>query len=79
MSIPAGLAEMNLMHFYFWYALGSLVFCGLLAILGNEVGDHLSSVLPMVHRFGLIALAVAIVAAVVVFLVVRRRAASSAT
>ncbi|HUA09665.1 MAG TPA: DedA family protein [Candidatus Acidoferrales bacterium] len=40
-GIPAGLAEMNLAHFYLWYTLGSLIFCGVLIALGMEVGHHL--------------------------------------
>jgi membrane protein DedA with SNARE-associated domain len=73
-SIPAGLAEMNLAQFYFWYALGSTIFCGSLVWLGIAVGRHLDDVLPLVHKTGLIALAFAVVAVVAAWMVVRRRA-----
>jgi membrane protein DedA with SNARE-associated domain len=72
-SIPAGLAEMNLMHFYFWYALGSAIFCGALIWLGAALGTHLDMVLPLVHKTGLIAMVLALVAIVVVWIVMRQR------
>ena len=72
-SIPAGIAEMNLSHFYLWYALGSLVFCGALILLGNTLGEHLDSVLPMVHRFGFAVLAIAVVAVAIAIVVSKRR------
>jgi membrane protein DedA with SNARE-associated domain len=76
-AIPAGLAEMNLAKFYGWYFLGSLVFCGGFVLLGNELGDHLDRVMPLVHKAGFIVLAVAIVAIAVIWLVVQRRSAKS--
>ncbi|HTU71333.1 MAG TPA: DedA family protein [Candidatus Baltobacteraceae bacterium] len=48
-SIPAGLAEMNLAQFYLWYALGSAVFCGVLVWVGMALGRNLHTVLPFVH------------------------------
>jgi membrane protein DedA with SNARE-associated domain len=72
-SIPAGLAEMNLAHFYLWYALGSIVFCGPLIWLGYAVGGHIDAVLPLVHKTGLLALAIAVVAIVVTWIVMRQR------
>ena len=39
--LPPGIAEMNLAHFYLWTFLGSLIFCGLLILLGNALGAHL--------------------------------------
>lgn len=74
-SIPAGLAEMNLAQFYFWYALGSTIFCGALIWLGIAVGRHLNQVLPLVHKTGLIALVIALVALVAAWMVVARRRA----
>jgi membrane protein DedA with SNARE-associated domain len=76
-SIPAGLAEMNLAQFYLWYALGSTLFCGGLIWLGFGLGHHLDAVLPLVHKTGLIALAVALLAIVAVIVVVRRRASAA--
>ncbi|HEX8805548.1 MAG TPA: DedA family protein [Candidatus Aquilonibacter sp.] len=73
-SIPAGLAEMNLAQFYFWYALGSTIFCGALVWLGVALGHHLDDVLPLVHKTGLILLIVAVlVIAGVWFAVWQRR------
>jgi membrane protein DedA with SNARE-associated domain len=72
-SIPAGLAEMNLAHFYFWYALGSTIFCGLLIWLGVALGHHLDAVLPLVHKTGLIALIVAVIAIIAIWFVVWQR------
>ena len=72
-SIPAGLAEMNLLHFYLWYALGSLVFCGALVWLGVALGDHLDAIVPLIHKTGLIALLLALAAIVVVWIVMRQR------
>jgi membrane protein DedA with SNARE-associated domain len=72
-SIPAGLAEMNLAHFYFWYALGSTIFCGLLIWLGVALGHHLDAVLPLVHKTGLIALIVAVIAIMAIWFVVWQR------
>jgi membrane protein DedA with SNARE-associated domain len=72
-SIVAGLAEMNLAHFFLWYALGSAIFCSLLIWLGVALGHHLDAVLPLVHKTGLIALIVALIAIVAIWLVMRQR------
>lgn len=78
-SIPAGLAEMNLVHFYSWYALGSLAFCGALVFLGFEAGDHIDSLTPMLHKGGLLLAIGAVIIMVAVWLILRRRGANSAT
>ncbi|HVA28898.1 MAG TPA: DedA family protein [Candidatus Baltobacteraceae bacterium] len=72
-SIPAGLAAMDLPQFYGWYFLGSLGFCGGLVLLGNAFGDHLDAILPLLHKTGLALLALAVVAIVATVLIVRRR------
>jgi membrane protein DedA with SNARE-associated domain len=72
-SIPAGLAEMNLGHFYLWYALGSAGFCGGLILLGSEFGQHLDAIMPMLHKFGMLAAVIAVVAMVAMWLYFRRR------
>ena len=72
-SIPAGLAEMDLAPFYFWYFLGSLCFCGALILAGNAFGGHLDDILPLVHKSGLAVLGVAIVAVAALVLVMRGR------
>jgi membrane protein DedA with SNARE-associated domain len=61
------------MQFYLWYALGSAIFCGALIWLGAALGAHLDMVLPLVHKTGLIAMVLALVAIVVVWIVMRQR------
>ena len=77
-SIPAGLAEMDLAPFYFWYALGSLGFCGGLILAGNAFGDHLDEMLPLVHRFGLAVFGIAVLAIIAIAIVLRSRSARRA-
>lgn len=72
-AIPAGIAEMNLAHFYFWTFLGSLLFCSGLILLGNALGSHLDAVLPLLHRGAYIALALAAIAIVAGIFVIRAR------
>jgi membrane protein DedA with SNARE-associated domain len=73
-GFPAGIAEMNLAHFYLWTFLGSLVFCSALILVGYMLGGHLDAILPLLHRGGTIVAVVAIVAIVAIALVVRARA-----
>lgn len=64
----AGIGEMPLLPFYVWTFLGSLLFCGGLALLGNAVGAHVNELIPALRHWGrvmLIAAAVAIVCAAV--------------
>ncbi|MBV8151900.1 MAG: DedA family protein [Candidatus Eremiobacteraeota bacterium] len=70
-SIPAGIAEMNLALFYLWTFLGSLIFCTLLILLGNALGNHLAEVLPLFHRGVYVVLGL-IVVAVIAVLVARK-------
>jgi len=78
-AIPAGIAEMNLGAFYLWTFLGSSIFCSALIVLGYQLGDHLDTVLPLVRRGGLLAVAVAVVAAIAIFIVVRARSKRAST
>jgi membrane protein DedA with SNARE-associated domain len=73
-SIPAGLAEMNLAHFYLWYALGSLGFCGILVFLGFEAGDHIETLTPMLHKGGLLVAIGAVIVMIGAWIVMRKRA-----
>jgi membrane protein DedA with SNARE-associated domain len=77
-AIPAGIAEMNLTHFYLWTFLGSLIFCTLLILLGNAFGAHLDAVLPLLRRGGYALLGVALIAIVAVVIVVRARGVAKA-
>jgi membrane protein DedA with SNARE-associated domain len=73
-AIPAGIAEMNLGHFYLWTFLGSLIFCTILIALGDAFGAHLDAVLPMLHRGGYFVLGIAVVAVIGAIVVIRLRA-----
>lgn len=72
-SIPAGLAEMDLAPFYFWYALGSFGFCAGLILIGNAFGNHIDRMLPLVHRFGLIVFVIALIAIIGIVIAIRTR------
>ncbi|HVA33843.1 MAG TPA: DedA family protein [Candidatus Baltobacteraceae bacterium] len=73
-AIPAGIAEMNLAHFYLWTFAGSAIFCTALIFLGYSFGGHLDVVLPLLRRGGYVAVAVAVVAVVAIALVARAHA-----
>lgn len=77
-SIPAGLAAMDLVPFYLWYALGSLGFCGALVGLGYVLGDHVDSLTPLLHKGGYALAIVAVVVMIGIVVVVRRRNAANA-
>jgi membrane protein DedA with SNARE-associated domain len=72
-GFPAGIAEMNLAHFYLWTFLGSLVFCSGLILIGHAFGGHLDAILPLLHRSGTIVAVAAVVAIVAIGLIVRAR------
>jgi membrane protein DedA with SNARE-associated domain len=72
-AIPAGIAEMNLVMFYLWTFLGSLIFCTLLILLGSALGAHLDAVLPLLRRGAYVIFGLAVVIAIVVFFVIRMR------
>ncbi|MDP9016829.1 MAG: DedA family protein [Candidatus Eremiobacteraeota bacterium] len=63
-SIPAGITRMPLVPFYLWYALGSLGFCGILAVIGESLGKNLDTIVPLLHKFS-IAIAAIVVLAVI--------------
>jgi membrane protein DedA with SNARE-associated domain len=77
-GIPAGMARMNLAHFYLWTFLGSVVFCGGFIAIGYALGDHLAAILPLIHKGGLVILAIAVLAAIAVFFIMRARRAQRA-
>jgi membrane protein DedA with SNARE-associated domain len=72
-AIPAGIAEMNLVMFYLWTFLGSLIFCTLLILLGSALGAHLDAVLPLLRRGAYVIFGLVVVIAIVVFFVIRTR------
>jgi membrane protein DedA with SNARE-associated domain len=69
----AGVAAMNLTAFYLWTLLGSALFCGALALVGNAVGVHVHLILPAVHRYGYFMLCAAAVVVVAIVIVSRVR------
>lgn len=75
----AGIAEMDLAPFYLWTLLGSTGMCGGLILIGYAFGDHLDSILPLLHKGGYALLGIAVVAAVAIYFVWRARSRRSAT
>lgn len=74
----AGIAEMDLLPFYVWTLLGSGIFCGGLLLVGNTLGTHLDTALPVLHRWGYALLAVALLALVAIVAGTRLRARRAA-
>jgi membrane protein DedA with SNARE-associated domain len=75
----AGVAEMDLGPFYFWTFLGSAIFCGALALLGNALGARLDEIVPALHRWAYAVVIVALGIIVAFFLATRIRAKPSQT
>lgn len=50
-SVPAGLAEMNIWKFALFTFLGSLVWIGILATIGFNLGAHWDTIGPIYHKF----------------------------
>ncbi|MBV9971853.1 MAG: DedA family protein [Candidatus Eremiobacteraeota bacterium] len=71
-AIPAGIARMPLVPFYIWTALGSLGFCAALIYVGHLLGKHVGVIVPVLHRFSLVILAL-IVLAIILYVILRRR------
>lgn len=80
-GFPAGIAEMDVAPFYLWTLLGSLIFCSGLIGIGYAFGGHLDAILPLLHRGGLVLVAVVVLVAIALAVtawVRRRRSALSA-
>lgn len=75
-GIPAGIAEMPLVPFYFWTFLGSLIFCGGLVLTGHALGAHANEVIDGSRKYLIAIIALVIVAIVAYFFVKNRRAAN---
>ena len=67
-GFPAGIAKMNLAHFYLWTLLGSTAFCGGMIWLGYALGDHLDTIMPLVKKGGYGLAAVVVVAVALIIL-----------
>jgi membrane protein DedA with SNARE-associated domain len=68
-ALPAGVSRMQKRYFLTYTAVGSAIFCFILAWLGSEFGSHFDAIIPMIHRFSIVF--VLLVALVVVGLVAR--------
>lgn len=75
-SIPAGMAEMNPVRFGLFTAIGSLVWCSVLAGIGFALGVHWHEIVKGFSLAGYAAVALALVA-VAVFIVHRLQAVRS--
>lgn len=71
-GVPAGIAEMPLVPFYFWTFCGSLIFCAGFVLLGSSLGAHAEVVGDAFGRWAILIAAVA-VAAVALYFIVRSR------
>lgn len=60
---PAGLAKMRLGRFLAFAAVGSLLWALILGSLGYFLGSHLNSIDSGLHRFGLVVVALLVIAA----------------
>ena len=61
-GIPAGITRMPLLPYYLWYALGSFGFCAVLAYIGYGLGNNLDSIVPVLHKFSLVAAGLILIA-----------------
>lgn len=69
-SIPAGIARMNIFAFTFYTAVGSAIFNTALIVVGHELGARYHLVKPYIDTIGLV---VGVFLAVVVVIAVTRR------
>jgi membrane protein DedA with SNARE-associated domain len=72
-GIPAGIAQMPLLPFYLWTALGSALFCGGLILLGHALGAHSHEVIATVRKFAVLIVGLAVVAGVLFAFLQSRR------
>jgi membrane protein DedA with SNARE-associated domain len=67
-SLPAGISRMPKRFFLGYTFAGSALFCFGLAYLGQYAGKRLDSILPVIHKFGLLIILASIVLAVGAFI-----------
>jgi len=72
MGVPAGIAEMPLLPFYFWTFCGSLIFCGAFVLLGVNLGAHAGAVAEAFRKYAILFAALVLVALAVYFIVKSR-------
>jgi membrane protein DedA with SNARE-associated domain len=63
-SLPAGISQMPKRYFFTFTAIGSAIWCFGLAYAGAMFYRHLDEILPVIHRFSLLIVAVVLLAAV---------------
>jgi membrane protein DedA with SNARE-associated domain len=63
-SLPAGISQMPKRYFFTYTALGSAIWCFGFAYAGAMFDRHLDDILPLIHRFSVLIVAVVLVAAV---------------
>lgn len=73
-GIPSGILRMNFRRYGLATLLGSLLWCSVLAWLGDTVGQHPELLAGSLHRFFALVLAVAAVLGILYYGVVRRAA-----
>ncbi len=69
MGVPAGIAEMPLVPFYFWTFCGSLIFCAGFVLLGSSLGSHAAVVGEAFRHYALLIAGVAVAALAAYFIV----------
>lgn len=65
MSVPAGIASMNVYKFSLFTFSGSLIWSTALSILGYETGSNWQKIIPLITTFGYILLGVFLIAMIV--------------
>jgi membrane protein DedA with SNARE-associated domain len=77
-SLPPGISRMPKRYFLVYHTLGSAIFCFGLAFLGFSLGKHFTTLLPVIRRFSLVLILIA-VAAIAALLWTRRRNSAQAS
>lgn len=60
-SLPAGIARMNMVKFVIYTFVGSLIWCFVLAQAGYNLGKHWQDIGPVLHRFDYAAAAIVVI------------------
>lgn len=71
-SLPAGISRMPKRYFITYHTFGSAIFCFGLAYLGFSFGRHLDSIAPVIHKWALLIVGLAVVAGAVLLWARRR-------
>ena len=73
-SIPAGIAKMDLKKFYFYTFIGSSIWTSILAVLGYWIGDNIEMINYLVSKFILIIIIAILVVAIIYYHLSRNKA-----